>query len=232
MSMNEEIDAPEVRLIDEDNQQLGIVKLQEALARAKEAELDLVEISPSATPPVCRIMDFGKFKYQAQKKEHDQKRKHHGVEMKQIRIKTFRIDMHDVGIKLKQAKKFLEAGHRLLFTMMFRAREHNHSDIGAELLVKEFANPLAYIAKLDSQPRKEGKKMTMSLSPLPNFKQIAAQLRKEEEKTAKLGSRQIEDDEDDIEDIEDIDDTDDSDDIDDDTGDDSEEQDEEQKAED
>ncbi len=183
--MNEMIRVEQVRLIGEDGEQLGIMPTGEALARAQSDNLDLVEISPTAQPPVCRIMDFGKYKYQQQKKIHDQKRKHHGVEMKQLRIKSFRIDPHDVKIKLKKAREFIEGGHRLLFTLMFRAREHSHADLAETLLREQFARPLEDIAKVDSPPRKEGRKMTMTLSPLPNIKQILAQREREAERRKK-----------------------------------------------
>ena len=183
--MNEMIRVPQVRLIGEDGEQLGITDTEEALAKALADNLDLVEISPTAQPPVCRIMDLGKYKYQQQKKIHDQKRKHHGVEMKQLRIKSFRIDPHDVKIKLKKARQFIEAGHRLLFTLMFRAREHSHADLAESLLKEQFADELADVAKVDSPPRKEGRKMTMTLSPLPNIKQIMAQREREAERKKK-----------------------------------------------
>ena len=153
-----------------------------ALEKARVAELDLVEISPTAKPPVCRIMDYGKFKYQQAKREHDQKRKHQASELKQLRIKSFRIEAHDVGIKRGKAREFIEAGHRVLFTMMFRAREHSHADLGERLLLEQFSKPLSDVAKIDSPPRKDGKKMTMTLAPLANLKQILALREKEEGK--------------------------------------------------
>jgi translation initiation factor IF-3 len=175
---------PEVRLISEEGEQLGLVPVEDAMKRAQEAELDLVEISPTATPPVCKLMDFGKYKYQIQKKEHDQKRKTHGAEIKGIRIKSFLIDPHDVQIKRKQTREFLEAGHRVVLTLMFRARENQHADLGAVLLKEQFAQALADIAKVDGAPQKDGRKMVMSLSPLPNLKQILAQRARAEKKAA------------------------------------------------
>ena len=166
---------PQVRLISDSGEQLGLVNVEDALKRAQAEELDLVEISPTAVPPVCKLMDFGKYKYQVQKKEHDQKRKTHGMELKQIRIKSFLIDPHDVEIKLKQARTFVEEGHRVVFTMMFRARENQHADLGETLLNEKFAKGLADVSKVDSPPAKDGRKMTMSLSPLPNLKAILTQ---------------------------------------------------------
>ncbi len=180
LRLNEQIRCEEVRLIGEEGEALGVVPLAEASSRAREAELDLVEISPTAKPPVCRIMDYGKYKYQQAKREHEQKRKHVASELKQLRIKSFRIESHDVNIKRSKARDFLEAGHRVLFVMMFRAREHSHADLGELLLKEQFALPLSDVAKVDAPPRKDGKKMTMTLAPLPNLKQILAAREKED----------------------------------------------------
>ena len=182
LRLNEQIRTDEVRLIGEDGEAIGVVPLSVAYEKARVAELDLVEISPTAKPPVCRIMDYGKFKYQQAKREHEQKRKHQASELKQLRIKSFRIEPHDVGIKRSKAREFIEAGHRVLFVMMFRAREHSHADLGERLLIEQFAKPLTDVAKTDSPPRKDGKKMTMTLAPLPNLKQILAAREKEEGK--------------------------------------------------
>ncbi|MCD8351819.1 MAG: translation initiation factor IF-3 [Planctomycetaceae bacterium] len=182
LRLNEQIRGDEVRLIGEDGEALGVVPLSDAFDRARNAELDLVEISPTAKPPVCRIMDYGKFKYQQAKREHEQKRKHQASELKQLRIKSFRIEAHDVNIKRNKAREFIEGGHRVLFIMMFRAREHSHSDLGERLLLEQFAKPLTDVSKMDSPPRKDGKKMTMTLAPLANLKQILAAREKEEGK--------------------------------------------------
>ncbi len=180
LRLNEQIRGDEVRLIGEDGEALGVVPLSDAFDRARNAELDLVEISPTAKPPVCRIMDYGKFKYQQAKREHEQKRKHQASELKQLRIKSFRIEAHDVNIKRNKAREFIEGGHRVLFIMMFRAREHSHADLGEQLLLEQFAKPLSDVSKMDSPPRKDGKKMTMTLAPLANLKQILAAREKEE----------------------------------------------------
>ncbi|MDR1612131.1 MAG: translation initiation factor IF-3 [Planctomycetota bacterium] len=182
LRLNEQIRADQVRLIGEDGEPIGIVSLGAAQERARTAELDLVEISPTAQPPVCRIMDFGKYKYQMAKREHEQKRKHQASELKQLRIKSFRIEAHDVAIKRNKARQFIEGGNRVLFTMMFRSREHSHADLGEALLLEQFAKPLSDVAKMDSRPRKDGKKMTMTLAPLPNLKQLLAAREKEEER--------------------------------------------------
>ena len=182
LRLNEQIRGDQVRLIGEGGEAIGVVPLTEAQERARTAELDLVEISPTAKPPVCRIMDYGKYKYQQTKREHEAKRKHQISELKQLRVKSFRIEPHDVGIKRNKARQFIENGNRVLFTMMFRAREHSHADLGEQLLREQFAQPLSDVAKMDSPPRKDGKKMTMTLAPLPNLKQLIAARGKEEER--------------------------------------------------
>ena len=181
LRMNEQIRIEQVRLIGEDGEALGIVKTMDALIKARQAELDLVEISPTATPPVCRIMDYGKFKYQQQKREHDQRKRQVGIELKQLRIKSFKIGVNDIRIKQRQARQFLEAGNRVMLTLMFRAREHSHAPQAEDILKKQFAEVLADIAKVDSPPRKEGRKMNMTLAPLPNLKEILAKRAREEE---------------------------------------------------
>ncbi len=197
LRLNDQIRCDEVRLIGEEGEALGVVPLGAALERARREELDLVEISPTAKPPVCRIMDYGKFKYQQAKREHEQKRKHQVSELKQLRIKSFRIEAHDVGIKRSKARQFLEDGHRVQFTMMFRAREHSHADLGEQLLIEQFSKPLSDVSKTDAPPRKDGKKMTMTLAPLPNLKQILAarekDLRKAEEMRLEAEKRAQED---------------------------------------
>ena len=184
MRMNEairDLKKGEVRLLGENGEALGVVPLFEALAKSRAADLDLVEISPTADPPVCRIMDYGKFKYQQSKKDHDAGRKSTRTEMKELRIKSYKIGLNDLRIKQRQARQFLEVGHRLVVTLMFRSREHGHADLGERLLNEQFGKNLADIAKVESAPRKDGRRMSMSLAPLPNLKQILAQRAKEEE---------------------------------------------------
>lgn len=180
MRLNDEIsDVKEVRLIDEDGNMQGVVPFSKAINMAKDSDLDLCEISPNAEPPVCRIMDYGKFLYQQKKKEHDNQRKHQQQEQKQIRIKSFRIDPHDLEIKQRKTRKFIESGSRVLITLMFRARENDHPELGRELLEEKFFQPLSDIAKLDSRPRKEGKRMTMTMAPLPNLEKILEKRKKD-----------------------------------------------------
>lgn len=186
MRLNEQIvGLKEIRLISEDEGMVGVVPFEEAMRMARESELDLVEISPTAEPPVCRLMDYGKYKYKQQKKLHDQRKKSTANEMKQIRIKNYRIDPHDLEIKLRKTREFLESGARVLITMMFRAREHDHADMGAQLLREKFFAPLEDIAKIESQPRKDGRRMTMTIAPLPNLDKILARREREAEKEAK-----------------------------------------------
>ena len=176
----------EVRMIDEDGEMVGVVPLAKALEIAASSELDLCEISPNANPPVCRVMDYGKYLYQQKKKEHDNQKKSQGHEMKQIRIKSFRIDGHDVNIKLKAARKFIESEHRVLITLMFRARENDHPELGRELLIKKFAEPLEDVAVVVAAPRKEGRRMTMTLAPVPNLVKVLKQRKDQEAKMAKM----------------------------------------------
>lgn len=170
---------------------VGVVPTKSALAMAAEAELDLVEISPDAVPPVCRVMDYGKYKYQLQKKQHDQKRKTHISELKQLRIKTFRIDPHDLQIKLRKAREFLEEGHRLVVTVMFRARELSHMEMGEALLREKFAQNLDDIAKVESPARAEGKKMSLTLAPVPNLKKILEKRKLEADKAARKAQKEL-----------------------------------------
>lgn len=186
MRLNEQIvGLKEIRLISDDEGMVGVVPFEQAMRMARESELDLVEISPTAEPPVCRLMDFGKYKYQQQKKLNDQRKRSTANEMKQIRIKNYRIDPHDLEIKLRKTREFLEHGSRVLVTMMFKAREHDHADMGAKLLREQFFAPLEDIAKIDSQPRKDGRRMTMTIAPLPNLDKILARRVREAEKEAK-----------------------------------------------
>ena len=174
----------EVRFIDEDGEMVGVVPFAKALEIATSSDLDLCEISPNANPPVCRVMDYGKYLYQQKKKEHDNQKKTQAHEMKQIRIKSFRIDEHDISIKLKAARKFIESEQRVLVTLMFRARENDHPELGRELLVEKFAKPLEDIAVVTAAPRKEGRRMSMTLAPVANLAKVLKQRKDDEAKKA------------------------------------------------
>lgn len=164
MRINERIRISEVRLIDENNQQLGVVPTAEALERAREAELDLVEVSPTSTPPVCRIMDFGKYLYEQKRKIKQNLKKQHTVTLKEIRLRP-KIDDHDRDIKMQRAIKFLEKGHKVQITMMFRGREMMHQELGKEIM-DEIVEAMQDKAKPERPPVLLGRRMNMVLVPL------------------------------------------------------------------
>ena len=161
--INEEIRDKEVRLISSEGEQLGIMSAKEALALAEEQDLDLVKISPTAVPPVCKLMDYGKFRFEQTKKEKEAKKNQHVVEIKEIRMSPG-IDVGDFNTKLRNAQKFLVDGNRVKVTVRFRGREMAHTDIGRNLLVK-FAEDSAEVATMDKSPKLEGRHMSMFLSP-------------------------------------------------------------------
>jgi translation initiation factor IF-3 len=152
-----------VRLIDAENKQIGVVNIDEALECARQADLDLVEIAPDSDPPVCRIMDFGKYLYEQKKKEKHNIKKQHTVTIKEIRLRP-KTDPHDRETKLNHARKFFEKGHRVQFTIMFRGREILHIEQGREIMDKIIAT-LEDVAKIDRPALVEGKKMTMFMVP-------------------------------------------------------------------
>jgi len=161
--INEDIRDKEVRLIGEDGAQLGIMSSVDALKVAEEHELDLVKISPAANPPVCKIMDYGKYRFEQSKREKEARRNQHIVEVKEIRMSPG-IGVNDFNVKLKNGQKFLRDGDRLKVTIRFRGREMAHTNIGEELL-KKFADECAEIATVDKNPKLEGRNMAMFLSP-------------------------------------------------------------------
>lgn len=141
----------------------GIFAVEEALRMAEEQQLDLVEISPNAEPPVCKIMDYGKYRYEMQKKEKEAKKKQHTVELKEIRFRPH-TDTHDFDFKTKHAKKFLDDGNKVRAYVQFRGRDIIYKDHGMELLAR-FIQELADYAKIDQEPKMEGRRMTTILSP-------------------------------------------------------------------
>lgn len=161
--VNEEIRVREVHLIDKDGANRGTVTAAEALRLAQEAGLDLVEIAPNANPPVCKLMDFGKFKYQEQKKAAEARKKQKVVEVKEIKFRPM-IDDHDYDVKLRSMVRFFEEGDKVKVTLRFRGREMAHQELGMQLLnrVKEDAGKLA---KVEQEPRMEGRQMVMVLAP-------------------------------------------------------------------
>ena len=161
--INEDIRDKEVRLIAEDGEQLGVMSAADALNIAYEKDLDLVKISPGAKPPVCKVMDYGKFKFEQSKREKEAKRSQHVVEIKEIRMSPV-IDTNDFNVKLRNAHKFLDEGNRLKVTVRFRGRQMAHTEIGAGVL-ERFAKACDEIATLDKNPKMEGRNMSMFLSP-------------------------------------------------------------------
>lgn len=161
--LNEEIRGPEIRLIGPDGEQIGLMKPAEALKIAEENELDLVEISPSASPPVCRIMDYGKFRYQQSKKEKISKKKQHVIHVKEIRFRPT-IDTHDIAFKVKQAKKFLEQGNHLRIRILFRGRQIVHPELG-EAVLDRVTKELEDVAKMENEPVAEHRSIIASFIP-------------------------------------------------------------------
>ncbi len=161
--MNDRILAPEVRVIDENGEQIGILPIEEALERAAEAELDLVEISPNAEPPVCRIMDYGKFMFEQNKKQQSAKKKQKQVQVKEIKFRPG-TDIGDYRVKLRNLIRFLQDGDRVKVTLRFRGREMAHQELGRELL-ERVKNDLAEYGTVEQFPKMEGRQMVMVLSP-------------------------------------------------------------------
>ena len=161
--LNEDIRDSEIRLIGSTGEQLGIMSAAHAQRSADEQGLDLVKISPQATPPVCKLMDYGKFRFEQGKREKEAKKNQHVVEIKEIRMSPG-IDVGDFNTKLKNAQKFLADGNRVKVSVRFRGREMAHTDIGKDLLVR-FAEQCAEVATLDKEPKLEGRSMSIFLSP-------------------------------------------------------------------
>lgn len=161
--MNEDIRAPEVRLIDQTGQNVGVVATSAAIARAVEAGLDLVEISPDSNPPVAKILDYGKFKYQEQKKAAEARKRQKIVEIKEIKMRPS-IDDHDYDVKMRSIMRFFDEGDKVKVTLRFRGREMSHQELGWQVLqrVKTDIEP---VAKVESEPRMEGRQMVMVLAP-------------------------------------------------------------------
>ena len=153
--LNEDIRAKEVRLIDPDGKQVGIVQIAKALEIAETHDLDLVEIAPNASPPVCRVMNYGKFKYQQSKKEKESKKKQHVIHIKEIRLRPT-IDEHDIDFKMRQARKFIESGNHLRIRILFRGRQITHPELGHAIL-QRVQQELEDIAKMEANPIREGR---------------------------------------------------------------------------
>ncbi len=162
--MNGKITAPEVLVIDEQGEKRGVLPLEEALALAEEAGLDLVEVAPNSKPPVCKILDYGKFKYQAQKKAAEARKKQKTVEVKEIKMRPT-IDTHDYEVKMKALRKFLDKGDKVKVTIRFRGRELAHTNLGRELLERVRAELPEEEVKVELMPKMEGRQMVMILAP-------------------------------------------------------------------
>lgn len=160
MRINERIRSSTVRLIDENGVQVGVVSKEDAIAKAKAVELDLVEVAPDANPPVCRIMNYGKFKYKQKKKLHQ---KQHVVQLKELRLRP-KTGEHDIQTKIRQARKFLENKDRVLINMMFKGRERAHAELGNSIL-KQIADALEDIAKVEKDKISDDRRMGIILSP-------------------------------------------------------------------
>lgn len=160
--INEQIRVPQVRVIGVDGEQLGVISIQEALQRAEALTLDLVEVSPNADPPVCKLMDYGKFRYQQQKRAHEAKKKQAVVQIKEVKVRP-KIDEHDYQFKLKHVIRFLEDGDKAKLTVVFRGREIVHREIGEKLLAR-FIEDVKEIGDVEAAPKMEGRNLMAILT--------------------------------------------------------------------
>ena len=161
--MNEDIIAESIRLIDADGEQVGLVATNEGLAMADEVGLDLVEVSPNASPPVCKILDYGKYKYEAQKKANEARKKQKTIDVKEIKMRPG-IEEHDYQVKMRSVRKFLDNGDKVKMTIRFRGREMAHQDLGMRVLDR-VRDDLVEEVKIEQFPRTEGRLMTMIVAP-------------------------------------------------------------------
>jgi translation initiation factor IF-3 len=160
---NEDIDAPEVRLIDEEGEQVGVVSIQDAISRAQDAGLDLVEVAPNVSPPVCKILDLGKFKYEAQKRKSEARKKQKTIDVKEVKFRP-NIEQHDYDVKMRAMRRFLEEGDKVKVTLRFRGREMVHQHLGLRVL-ERVRDEMDEEAKVEKMPQLEGRQMTMILVP-------------------------------------------------------------------
>ncbi|MEB3259533.1 MAG: translation initiation factor IF-3 [Cyanobacteriota bacterium] len=162
-NINERISYPNLRVVDADGSQLGVITREAALEVARERELDLVLVSEKADPPVCRVMDYGKYKFEQEKKAKEAKKKSHQTEVKEVKMR-YKIDSHDYQVRIGQASRFLKAGDKVKCTVIFRGREIQHTAL-AEALLMRMAKDLEENAELQQPPKREGRNMIMFLSP-------------------------------------------------------------------
>ena len=161
--VNQNIEADPVRLIDADGEQVGVVGLEDALAKADDGGLDLVEISPNSDPPVCKILDYGKYKYEAQKKRNEARKKQKVIEVKEVKMRPG-IEQHDYDVKMRAMRRFLGEGDRVKVTLRFRGRELAHQHLGMKVLDR-IRDDLEEIAKVEQLPKMEGRQMIMVVTP-------------------------------------------------------------------
>ncbi|MDE0348050.1 MAG: translation initiation factor IF-3 [Boseongicola sp.] len=161
--VNDRIRALEVRLIGADGENRGVVSPEQALELAEDSGLDLVEISPNASPPVCKIMDYGKFKYEQQKRESDARKKQKTIEIKEVKFRP-NTDIHDYDVKMRNVTRFLESGDKVKVTLRFRGREMAHLNLGRDLL-ERVADDIKEIGKVENMPKMEGRQMVMMIGP-------------------------------------------------------------------
>ncbi len=214
--VNHRIRVPEVRVIGPEGEMLGVLPTHEALKRAQEANLDLVEVNPKAEPPVCKILDFGKYKYEEKKKTAEAKRKQTVVEVKEVKLRP-KTDDHDIAFKIKAARRFLEAGHKVKFTVRFRGREITHPEKAQEQLTLVI-HGTEDLANVETRAMMEARTMTVMVAPKPAIMQRVAQLKAQREKDRQLAAKEgrelpsepslpdMEDDDDDDDDDDDSDD--------------------------
>jgi translation initiation factor IF-3 len=161
--INERIRFPEIRVIDADGSQVGVISPQEALRLAEERELDLVLVSETAKPPVCRIMDYGKYKFEQEKKAREAKKKQHTADVKEVKMR-YKIEEHDYQVRINQAQRFLKAGDKVKATITFRGREIHHAHL-AESLLKRMIADLEPVGEVQQLPKREGRNMMMMIAP-------------------------------------------------------------------
>lgn len=182
--VNHRIRVPEVRVVAEDGSNLGVIPTEQALRRAQEVGLDLVEVNPKSSPPVCKILDFGKFKYEEKKKQREAKRKQTVVEVKEIKIRP-KTDDHDIGVKIRAIRKFIEGGNKVKVTCRFRGREIMHPQI-AQRQLEEIAGAIEDLANVEQRPTMEARTMSLVVSPKPIvFQRLASQRSQKEREQAK-----------------------------------------------
>jgi translation initiation factor IF-3 len=186
--VNHRIRVPEVRVIDANGEMLGVLATHDALRRAQEQGLDLVEVNPKAEPPVCKILDFGKYKYEEKKKAGEAKRKQTVVEIKEIKLRP-KTDDHDIAFKVKAARRFLEAGHKVKFTVRFRGREITHPEKAQEQL-NLLIQGIEELANVETRAMMEARAMTVLVAPKPTIMQKVAAAKAQREKERQLAEKE------------------------------------------